>query len=197
MKPKCDQCKKSTTGFNKIGYEIGGITLCGSCKDKLKAFKSTKTYKTVEEAQSDFDAVMNDASDFDEEIKVAITAHYQTIIDKLNIMGIKFPVTTGYNFEGYNITEYLDIVVGEVVIGTGMFSTFIAGFEDTFGGEVRAYTSKLQEFRDIAKYRAIECAVELNANALIGCKYDFVNFTNDKIGVVFSGTAVIYEKKNV
>lgn len=33
-------------------------------------------------------------------------------------------ITTGYNFEGYVITQYIDVISASVVLGTGIFSSF-------------------------------------------------------------------------
>ena len=70
-------------------------------------------------------------------------------------------LTTGYNFEGYKITQYLGIVCGEAVVGTGLFSSTESGLADLFGGESTTYSSKLQEAREAAKSRAIKQSVLL------------------------------------
>lgn len=37
-------------------------------------------------------------------------------------------ITTGYNFEGHVITQYIDVISASVVLGTGIFSSFGAAF---------------------------------------------------------------------
>lgn len=39
-------------------------------------------------------------------------------------------ITTGYNFEGYVITQYIDVISASVVLGTGIFSSFGAAVAD-------------------------------------------------------------------
>ena len=42
-------------------------------------------------------------------------------------------LTTGYNFDGYKITSYLNVVSAEVVLGTGIFSSLGSQFADFTG----------------------------------------------------------------
>ena len=37
-------------------------------------------------------------------------------------------ITSGYNFEGYRITDYLGFCSGEAALGTGFLSSLGAGF---------------------------------------------------------------------
>ena len=44
-------------------------------------------------------------------------------------------LTTGYDFEGFTIKNYMGVVSGQVVLGTGFLSEFTASFADFFGEE--------------------------------------------------------------
>ncbi len=103
-------------------------------------------------------------------------------------------LTSGFNFEGYRIIKYLDVVSAETVLGTGMFSTLNASFSDIFGEESSSYGKKLKEARNSAKKKAIYESTVLGGNALIGIDIDYVTFTADLIGVVYTGTSVVIEK---
>lgn len=105
-------------------------------------------------------------------------------------------ITTGYNFEGYTIKKYLDVVSGECVLGTGIFSTVSSDFSDFFGTQSISYKNKLVEARKIAKQQAVFNSLKLGGNAIIGVDIDYINFTGDKIGVIFTGTSVTIEPTN-
>ncbi len=198
MDTKCMECSKNTKSYNRVGYVVGDKTICSNCCDKVEVYKSTKIYTSIEDVESDCNYAFKKMAEhnFSDETKAAFKRHFdkqiQYIENKKRID--EFPITTSYNYEGYKIIDYIDVVSGEIVIGTGVASSFLASVEDISGSEVTAYTSKLKAYKYEAKKRAIEEAIEQGANAMIGTKFDFVNFTNDKIGVIFSGTAIIREK---
>ena len=54
-----------------------------------------------------------------------------------------FKVTTGYNFDGYEIAEYLGIYSGEVVLGTGFISEFSASLSDIMGSRSNTFAKKM------------------------------------------------------
>ncbi len=103
-------------------------------------------------------------------------------------------LTSGYSFEGYKIVEYLDVVSGEVVLGTGLFSAIESSWADDLGVESTTYNNKLKQARESAKAKAIYQSSMLGGNALIGIDIDYITFSSDKIGVIYTGTAVIIEK---
>ena len=102
--------------------------------------------------------------------------------------------TTGYNFEGYRIIEYLGLVSGESVIGTGYISDLKAGFSDLFGVESEAYSNKIKYVKKAALYDLLHESVEKGGNATIGISYDYVTFSGNMIGVSVNGTCVKIEK---
>lgn len=58
-------------------------------------------------------------------------------------------LTTGYNFEGYKITDYIGLVSGEIVVGTGILSDIRAGVSDIFGSESKVYSDKINKAKKI------------------------------------------------
>ena len=48
-------------------------------------------------------------------------------------------ITSGYNFEGYNITEYLGLCSGEAALGTGFLSSLGAGIAYILGTNSTMY----------------------------------------------------------
>ena len=105
-----------------------------------------------------------------------------------------FFITSGYNFEGYRITEYLDYCSGECALGTGFLSSLGAGFADLAGTNSEKYTVKLNQARNIALDRLKHQAKMCGANALIGVAISHTAFSSDIMGVLANGTAVNIEK---
>ena len=103
-------------------------------------------------------------------------------------------ITTGYNFEGYRIISYLDVVSGETVLGTGMLSEISASVSDLFGAKSEKFTEKIGQAKKIAKRAMIENSIKLGGNAIIGMHFELLNFMGNMIGVCGEGTAVIIEK---
>lgn len=44
-------------------------------------------------------------------------------------------ITTGYNFETHRITDYIDVIGSEVVVGTGLFSEAASSISDFWCSE--------------------------------------------------------------
>lgn len=103
-------------------------------------------------------------------------------------------VTSGYNFEGYQIKEYKGLISGQVVIGTGILEEIKAGFSDTFGLQSHAFTEKLDKAKDLALRKLIMKSLDLDANAIIGIDFDYITFNHNMLGVSANGTSVIIEK---
>lgn len=80
----------------------------------------------------------------------------------------EFMVTTGYNFEGYTIKKYLNLVHGENVLGTGMFSEASASIADIFGTSSEEFGKKISKAKEDAQEKMIINALMLGANAIIG-----------------------------
>ena len=107
------------------------------------------------------------------------------IKDKMNMM-----ITSGYNFEGYDIKDYLGLCSGEVVLGTGFLSSFSAGIADIVGGTSSLYEGKLNQAKELAMQELYDNAKSLGANAIIGVDLDYEVFSADIMAVIANGTAV-------
>lgn len=103
-------------------------------------------------------------------------------------------LTTGYNFENFQITAYLGVISGSVVLGTGFLSEFGASISDLFGTQSDLFSDKLEEARELSLIKLKEKSVQLGGNALIGIDFDYITFSNNMIGVVANGTSVVVEK---
>lgn len=103
-------------------------------------------------------------------------------------------VTTGFQFEGYEIVSYLGIVAGEVVLGTGFLSEFTSSFADFFGVQSGIFEEKLETARHAAMDKLIKKSAALGGNAVIGIDIDYNMFSNNVIGVIANGTSVVIRK---
>lgn len=102
----------------------------------------------------------------------------------------KMLMTTGYNFDGYTITEYKRVIAGECVIGTGFLSDLSAVVNDFFGTTSNTLSRKLDEARSYATRNLIERAENFGANAIIGVDFDYITLAGNMLAVVANGTAV-------
>ncbi len=64
------------------------------------------------------------------------------------------------------------IVIGEAVIATDYFKTFIATLRKIFGGELRSYNSLLSRARREALQRLVEQARERGYNAICNVRFE-------------------------
>ncbi len=102
--------------------------------------------------------------------------------------------TSGYNFEGYRITEYLGFCSGECALGTGIFSEIGAEITDFFGKKSDMYAQKMMAAKSAAFEAMLDQAMEQGANAILGVDIDFVTFAKDIMGVIANGTSVKIQK---
>lgn len=99
-------------------------------------------------------------------------------------------LTTGYNFEGYKITDYIGLVSGEIVVGTGILSDIKAGVSDIFGSESKKYSDKIKKAKKAALLDMITGSIKNGGNAVIGISYNYVVFSGNMIGISVYGTSV-------
>ena len=102
-------------------------------------------------------------------------------------------LTTGYCFEGYQITKYLGLVSGESVMGTGFLADFKAGISYLFGTESKGYSEKLKAAKKAALFDMIAESNQIGGNAVIGVTFGFVVFSGNMIGISVNGTSVKLE----
>lgn len=190
----CDVCHKKINGVNNIANVVEESVLCSHCYEKLNGFKVSKKYKDIDTLKEDQNKYVNRAKElnYPENVVHDLTKHFQrkrkSIIDKDKLD--HYLTTTGSLLDGYHIQEYLGIVSGHVVIGTGMFSSFDASMADLTGSEASAYTEKLDLAKEVALKRAIIKSMHLGGNALIGIDVEHSVFVRDLIGVIVTGTSV-------
>ncbi|KNZ70797.1 hypothetical protein Tfer_0476 [Thermincola ferriacetica] len=102
-------------------------------------------------------------------------------------------ITTTPNIEGKKITQYLQVIAGEAIMGANVVRDLFASITDIVGGRSGAYESKLVDAREIAMAEMAEKARRLGANAIVGVDLDYEVIRDGMLMVTVSGTAVIVE----
>ncbi len=100
-------------------------------------------------------------------------------------------VTTTPSVEGYHISDYKGIVVGEAIMGANVVRDLFAAVTDIVGGRSGAYENKLQDARETALAELEQRAAEAGANAVVGVDLDYEVIGNSMLMVSASGTAVV------
>jgi uncharacterized protein YbjQ (UPF0145 family) len=105
--------------------------------------------------------------------------------------------TTGFEFEGYKITDYKGLVRGITVRSPTIFQGLLGGLKTIIGGRIGAYVEMCEQARQHALDALIEHATQLGANAIIGVRYDAseVGGSESATEVLCYGTAVFIEPK--
>lgn len=106
-------------------------------------------------------------------------------------------LTTTNKIEGYEITEYIDIITKQIVVGAGMYTEFFAGFTDVYGGRSAKVESRLSELTEIGRSEIMKIAKNKNADAIIGFSLDIDEISGKNTFMFMinvSGTAVKLRK---
>lgn len=101
-------------------------------------------------------------------------------------------LTTTPTVQGQDISKYLGVVCGEVVVGAHIGKDILASFTNIVGGRSNAYESTLRETRDGAIAEMVAEAQKLGANGIVGVKFDYtvIGQGGSMMMVAVSGTAV-------
>lgn len=114
--------------------------------------------------------------------------------DRNELKNLPFYLTTGYNFDGYTICQYIDVLTAEYIIGTGLLSELSANISDTFGTHSSEMENKLYKAKKAALNLLKEKSINAGANSLIGLKFNILTLGANMIVVSAYGTAVLRKK---
>ena len=89
--------------------------------------------------------------------------------------------------------DVLGIVKGSVVQSKHVGKDIMAGLKTIIGGEITGYTEMLIEAREIATKRMIEDAQNLNADAILGVRYESASIMQNAAEILAYGTAVKFK----
>ncbi|MCD0469208.1 YbjQ family protein [Flavobacterium sp. JAS] len=112
-----------------------------------------------------------------------------------NVKDILVITTSGT--EGLKIKKHLKPVCAHIVAGTNIFSDFLGGLTDVFGGRSHSYQKQLSSLYNEAIERIKYNAYEIGANCIIGLSIDMDEISGkgkSMFMLTAIGTAVIIEK---
>lgn len=216
----CRICGKNfgLMGGGSEPYTGHNLQVCNSCGEVLKKIDKVKNEDT-QEVKDLFVSVMSMTDDAD--VKQILTDYSKSVIsDSEKLVAITneskekaeraqnieenfydlekaFKVTTGYDFEGYQIVDYKGIVSGDIVLGTGFISEFAASWSDAFGTTSNTFAGKMKTAKQKALKQLMANAMITGANAVIGIDFDYTMFSNNMLGVSANGTAVVIRKNKI
>jgi uncharacterized protein YbjQ (UPF0145 family) len=102
-------------------------------------------------------------------------------------------VTTGNEISGRVIRKYLGVVRGIVVRSPSITQGFFGGLKRIVGGNIESYAEVCETARQEAFDRMVEHAEDIEANGIIGMRYDATEFNPGVTEVLAYGTAVRVE----
>jgi uncharacterized protein YbjQ (UPF0145 family) len=105
-------------------------------------------------------------------------------------------VVTTENVSGYQVTKVFGQVFGVVVRSRGVAGNFMAGLRTIVGGEIKEYSSMLEEARRHAVDRMVKNASVMGANAVVMMRFDSSEMGQTMCEIVSYGTAVFIEPKS-
>jgi uncharacterized protein YbjQ (UPF0145 family) len=107
-------------------------------------------------------------------------------------------VSTTPSLDGCEIIKYLKPITAHIVIGTNVFSDFIASWTDFLGGQSETYQKKLSESYQLALNEIKSKAFQIGANAVLGLHIDLDEISGkgkSMFMITASGTAVLINTK--
>jgi uncharacterized protein YbjQ (UPF0145 family) len=104
-------------------------------------------------------------------------------------------VVTTENLTGYRVREVKGQCFGVVVRSRGIGGNFMAGLRSIVGGEIKEYTSLLEEARRHAVDRLVQNASMMGANAVVMMRFDSAEIGQTMSEIVAYGTAVVVDRK--
>jgi uncharacterized protein YbjQ (UPF0145 family) len=103
-----------------------------------------------------------------------------------------FIVTTPF-VSGYHVTRVLGTTFGLIVRSRGLGQNIWAFFRAWGGGEIKVYTTLLEQVRHQALQRLADHAKTLGANAVVSVAFDTSEMSGSMTEVLAYGTAVVVE----
>jgi len=98
-------------------------------------------------------------------------------------------LTTGPGVEGRSITEYLDLVTSQAIMGIRVTKDIKSIGANIMGGRVSGYEDEVKKAIVDVKSELVEAAEQLGADAVVAVDIDLESMNNILL-VMASGTAV-------
>ncbi|MBP3351447.1 MAG: heavy metal-binding domain-containing protein [Lachnospiraceae bacterium] len=103
-------------------------------------------------------------------------------------------ITTGTNFEGYKIVNYLNVLNTEMVLNIGMFSELGGEICDISGKTNNIVAQKISDAKEEVLELLKNKASENGANGLLGVEFAVINLIENMLVISATGTAVRLQK---
>lgn len=104
-------------------------------------------------------------------------------------------VVTTERVEGYKVVEVKGPVFGLIVRSRGLGGDIMAGLKSLVGGEIKQYTTMIEDSRKEALDRMVKNAATMGANGVIMMRFDSGEIGTNMSEIVAYGTAVVLEKE--
>jgi uncharacterized protein YbjQ (UPF0145 family) len=101
--------------------------------------------------------------------------------------------TTAFTIDGHKIVKSLGIVRGITVRSRSIFGTIGGSLQTIFGGNISLFMQLCEKSRADAFDMMLKHADQLEANAVIGVRYDANEIMQGVTEVLCYGTAVVVE----
>ena len=105
-------------------------------------------------------------------------------------------VSTTNEVAEHRITRNLGLVRGSSIRARHLGKDILAIFRNIAGGEIKEYTKMLAEAREQAVDRMLEEAVALNADAVVGLRFQTSTVMSGAAEMLCYGTAVLLQRDN-
>ena len=99
-------------------------------------------------------------------------------------------IATTDTIAGYTIMESLGSVIGNTIRARHLGKDISAGLRSLVGGEITEYTGMMAESREQALQRMLDRAKELNADAVVGIRFQTSMIMQGSAELLVYGTAV-------
>ena len=99
-------------------------------------------------------------------------------------------IVTTDTVAGYTITESLGTVIGNTIRARHLGKDISAGLRSLVGGEITEYTGMMAESREQALQRMLDRAKEMNADAIVGIRFQTSMIMQGSAELLVYGTAV-------
>ena len=99
-------------------------------------------------------------------------------------------IVTTETVAGHAITKTLGTAIGNTIRARHLGRDISAGLRSLVGGEITEYTGMMAESREQALQRMLERAKELNADAIVGVRFQTSMIMQGSAELLVYGTAV-------
>lgn len=163
MAINCCICKKKHSGWiidYALSPSLNEHRVCSKCWEQFQRIKNAKLFEDVPD-DVNYISFAIENNELDQKVKDFLLLYLDGNFNELTAKEIddiliqehinelqQIMVTSGFNFDGFKIEEYLGYISGETVIGMGLLKALAADFSNLTGTESAELTKKTGETRE-------------------------------------------------